>query len=479
MLFRLDRLTSNMPLSKGTIRWGYFIAFVLLLISYLLVFITIYKQKSETRRVTHSYSVITNLEMLKSEITDAETGVRGFLLTKDERFLTPYRSGASNVFPLFDELKRLTSDNRSYGEELDTLQHLITRRLQHLESVVNIFKANNLVLPDSVMAVRNKARLNTDSIRNLITRIRIEEQVLRQERNKRLQDFFLGTEIISITSLIIVLITIFYSVFVYNRGSREKEASDNKAKRYSLELEERVKELKQVNLELEELKSVEKFTSTGRIARTIAHEVRNPLTNISLASEQLKDFAKANPESELLLDMISRNVVRINQLVSDLLNSTRFAQLEYTSGDINELLDETLELAGDRIELNKIQVRKNYDQDAGEILMDREKMKLAFLNIIVNAIEAMPQEDGVLNISTYTVADRCVIEISDNGMGMDEDTLQKLFEPYFTGKAKGNGLGLTNTQNIILNHKGNINVRSQQGKGSSFVVTLSTRKEKP
>jgi signal transduction histidine kinase len=479
MLFRLDRLTSNMPLSKGTIRWGYFIAFVLLLISYLLVFITIYKQKSETRRVTHSYSVITNLEMLKSEITDAETGVRGFLLTKDERFLAPYRSGANNVFPLFDELKRLTSDNRSYGEELDTLQHLITRRLQHLESVVNIFKANNLVLPDSVMAVRNKARLNTDSIRNLITRIRIEEQVLRQERNKRLQDFFLGTEIISITSLVIVLITIFYSVFVYNRGSREKEASDNKAKRYSLELEERVKELKQVNLELEELKSVEKFTSTGRIARTIAHEVRNPLTNISLASEQLKDFAKANPESELLLDMISRNVVRINQLVSDLLNSTRFAQLEYTSGDINQLLDETLELAGDRIELNKIQVRKNYDQDAGEILMDREKMKLAFLNIIVNAIEAMPQEDGVLNISTYTVADRCVIEISDNGMGMDEDTLQKLFEPYFTGKAKGNGLGLTNTQNIILNHKGNINVRSQQGKGSSFVVTLSTRKEKP
>lgn len=467
-----------MPLSKGTIRWGYFIAFVLLLISYLLVFITIYKQKSETRRVTHSYSVITNLEMLKGQITDAETGVRGFLLTKDERFLAPYKSGSGNVIPLFQELKRLTSDNKSYREELDTLQHLIDRRLRHLEKVVAVFKENDLRLPDSIMAVRNAALMNVDSIRSLITRIREEEQSIRTERNSRLQNFFAGTEIISITSLMIVLVTIFYSVFVYNRGSKEKEASDNKAKRYSLELEERVKELKQVNIELEELKSVEKFTSTGRIARTIAHEVRNPLTNISLASEQLKDFAKNNPESELLLDMISRNATRINSLVSDLLNSTRFAQLEYTAGDINELLDETLELAEDRIELNKIRVEKDYQSGIGEILMDREKMKLAFLNIIVNAIEAMPQEKGVLQIVTRKAGEKCIIEVNDNGTGMDDDMLQKLFEPYFTGKAKGNGLGLTNTQNIILNHKGNINVRSQKGAGSSFVVMLNISKEK-
>jgi signal transduction histidine kinase len=467
-----------MPLSKGTIRWGYFIAFVLLLTSYFLVFFTIYKQKSETRQVTHSHLVIANLETLKAEIIDAETGVRGFFLTKDERFLAPYLSGSKNVLPLFKELKSLTSDNRSYKEELDTLQDLIIRRMAHLEDVIMVFRNNGLVVSDSLLRTRESARLNVDSIRAMISKIKVEEQGLRSERNDRLQSFFAGTEIISIASLIVVLVTIFYSVFIYNKGSREKEASDNKAKRYSLELEERVKELKQVNLELEELKSVEKFTSTGRIARTIAHEVRNPLTNISLASEQLKDFAKNNPESELLLDMISRNVTRINQLVSDLLNSTRFAQLEYTASDINQLLDETLELASDRIELNKIKVKKSYEPGISEILMDREKMKLAFLNIIVNAIEAMPQERGILNISTRKVADRCVIEITDNGMGMDEDTLQKLFEPYFTGKPKGNGLGLTNTQNIILNHKGNINVKSEEGQGSSFVVTLSTRKEK-
>jgi len=467
-----------MPLTKGTIRLGYFIAFILLLISYFLVFITIYKQKNETQRVTHSYAVITNLEMLRSEITDAETGVRGFLLTRDERFLSPYKSGAQNVIPLLDELKRLTADN-TYKDELDALQQLIQRRLAHLEDVVALFRKNNFQLPDSILALRENTRMNVDSIRSLITQIRFEEQSVRKEGNSRLQNFFTGTEIISITSLAIVLVTIFYSVFTYNRGNKEKEASDNKAKRYSLELEERVKELKQVNHELKELKSLEKFTSTGRIARTIAHEVRNPLTNISLASEQLKDFAKGNTESELLLEMICRNVTRINQLISDLLNSTRFAQLEYTAGDIHRLLDETLELAGDRIELNRIKVRRNYEDGIGKIMMDREKMQLAFLNIIVNAIEAMPQDKGVLSITTVKSGDRCIIEVSDNGVGMDEDTLQKLFEPYFTGKPKGNGLGLTHTQNIILNHKGSINVRSEKGTGSCFIVTLSTGNEEP
>jgi signal transduction histidine kinase len=467
-----------MPLTKGTIRWGYFIAFILLLLSYFLIFFTIHKQKSEIERVNNSYSVINNLEMIKSEITDAETGVRGYVITKDSLFLEPYNSGSKNVMPLFNQLRNLTSDNKSYKEELDTLQQLIHRRLDYLAATITVFNENGHIIGDSILHTREKARTNMDSIRQMVARIKGEEQYLRLERNERLQSFFTGTEIISLTSLVIVLITIFYSVIIYNRGNREKEASDAKVKRYSLELEERVKELKQVNMELEELKSVEKFTSTGRIARTIAHEVRNPLTNISLASEQLKDFAQSNPEAELLLDMVGRNVIRINQLVSDLLNSTRFAQLEYTSSNINELLDETLELAGDRIELKRIKVEKHFESDICEILMDKEKIKLAFLNIIVNAIEAMPDEAGILHISTHKSGDRCIVEIKDNGTGMDEDTLQKLFEPYFTGKAKGNGLGLTNTQNIILNHKGNINVKSAKGKGSSFVVTLSMNRQK-
>lgn len=434
---------------------------------------------SEARQLNHSYSVVNNLEMVRSTVTDAETNVRGYILYKDERFLQAYNSGSKNVLILLDGLRGFTPANKSYKEELDTLQRLINRKLYYLTATVNSFQRSGFEINASILNDRDTIRSNMDSIRQLISRVKREELVFREEKNSRLEGFFAGTEIISLTSLVIVLVTIFYSLFIYNRGNKEKEASDNKVKRYSLELEERVKELKQVNTELEELRSVEKFTSTGRIARTIAHEVRNPLTNISLATEQLKDLNHSNQEAEMLLEMVGRNVTRINQLVSDLLNSTRFAQLEYSSADINEVLDETLELAKDRIELSKIKVEKNYATDICEIMVDKEKIKLAFLNIIVNAIEAMPQEEGVLQITTSKSGERCIVEIKDNGSGMDEDTLQKLFDPYFTGKAKGNGLGLTNTQNIILNHKGSITVTSQKANGSVFIVTLSTKREVP
>jgi signal transduction histidine kinase len=123
--------------------------------------------------------------------------------------------------------------------------------------------------------------------------------------------------------------------------------------------------------------------------------------------------------------------------------------------------------------LNHIKVEKYYDKGLFEIKVDKEKMKLAFLNIIVNAIEAMKSDTGILELRTFKQGNKCVIEFKDNGIGMDEETIQKLFEPYFTGKAKGNGLGLTHTQNIILNHRGSINVRSKPGNGSTFIVTLS------
>jgi signal transduction histidine kinase len=104
--------------------------------------------------------------------------------------------------------------------------------------------------------------------------------------------------------------------------------------------------------------------------------------------------------------------------------------------------------------------------------VDAEKMKLAFLNIIVNAIEAMEPGTGVLEIKTEYRENQCLITIKDNGIGMDEESASKIFEPYYTTKESGNGLGLTNTQNIILNHNGHITLESAPGKGTTFFITL-------
>ena len=150
------------------------------------------------------------------------------------------------------------------------------------------------------------------------------------------------------------------------------------------------------------MRSIEKFAATGRIARTIAHEVRNPLTNINLAVEQLQtELNGLRPENgELMLEMINRNSIRINGLITDLLNSTKFTDLIYTKISVNHLLDETLELARDRIQLKNIAVVKNYVATICDISVDVERIKIAFLNIIVNAVEAMEPGNGVLRLST-------------------------------------------------------------------------------
>ena len=120
----------------------------------------------------------------------------------------------------------------------------------------------------------------------------------------------------------------------------------------------------------------------------------------------------------------------------------------------------------------------NADADnVWDALVDPEKIKIAFLNIIVNATEAMkPDGNKILKLTTRESHNKCVIEISDNGIGLDASSADKLFEPFFTTKPKGNGLGLTNTQNIILNHSGTINVESKTGYGTTFTIKFNIQK---
>ncbi|MEP6847200.1 MAG: ATP-binding protein, partial [Panacibacter sp.] len=243
--------------------------------------------------------------------------------------------------------------------------------------------------------------------------------------------------------------------------------------KYRLELEKRVDELNKANIELLELKSIEKFAASGRIARQMAHEIRNPLTNISLASEQLRSDLDGDEDHVIFFDMIDRNAKRINQMVSDLLNSTKFAQLQIEDIAINDLVDEVLEDANDRLELKSVRLVKGYEQAMCRVSVDKERMKIALLNIVVNAIEAMEPTSGVLTISTLTLNKKCCVKITDNGSGISKEAIGKIFEPYYTGKPKGTGLGLTSTQNIILNHKGTIDVESEEGKGSTFIINLN------
>jgi len=453
------------------IRVGYGTAFFLLLISYIGTLIANRQLLNQAAFLDHTNKTITHLESVLSAVKDGETGVRGYAIIRDPRFLDPYYTSKSRIDSIYALLKKEIPGPGVQRERLDTLKQLIEKKFDLLRTGITLFQSTG-VITDTLQLKIREGNAAMELTRRLVTRMQISEDTSLKNMQVKVQFLFRRLNVVTVVSLVIAFLLLIFGFLTYMRENRARRESDYKVQQYQEQLRERIIELRNVNKELLQMRSIEKFASTGRIARTIAHEIRNPLTNINLAMEQLKNEARADDDIAILFEMVQRNSNRINQLITDLLNSTKFAELSYAKISINKLLDEAIDLATDRIVLYNISVVKKYSTDICDVSVDREKLKIAFLNIIVNAIEAMEPGKGVLTISTRGENNKCVIEIADNGSGMDRESLGRLFEPYFTSKPKGNGLGLTNTQNIILNHKGTIQAESEKGKGTTFIITL-------
>jgi len=215
----------------------------------------------------------------------------------------------------------------------------------------------------------------------------------------------------------------------------------------------------------------EKLGAAGRLVRTLAHEVRNPLNNINLSLEQLAP-SLTDDQSVVYLDIINRNSKRIGALISELLNFSRQNEITLERRDLKTVLDESIAMAVDRITLHRIQLEVNYPEGELQILADTEKLKLAFLNIIINAIEAMAEDSGRLSVTVSRPDGKYEVAIADNGSGISEEHLTRLFEPYFTSKRNGLGLGLATTLHIIQSHKATVEVQSKIGEGSRFVLSF-------
>ena len=221
----------------------------------------------------------------------------------------------------------------------------------------------------------------------------------------------------------------------------------------------------------QDLLIADKLAAAGRFLRMLGHEIRNPLTNIDLAISQL---AGDNHDDELIdcIEIIQRNSKRIGQLLTDLLQAANPGQLHAQPCAPDELLDETLALAADRMALKNIRLEKDYAPGLQPIRADPEKMKIALLNIIINAVEIMEANQGLLFVGIRPTVEGCRINIRDNGPGISREHLNKLFEPYFSRRPNGLGLGLASTLNIIQLHGGRIEVDSELGQGAEFNVWL-------
>ena len=218
-----------------------------------------------------------------------------------------------------------------------------------------------------------------------------------------------------------------------------------------------------------EVQRLEKLSLSSRMARIIAHEVRNPLTNINLALGELTELTSGNEEVTLYHDLVKRNAKRIADLIDQLLNSTRPNELQLVNINLKEVAEAAFEACADRLSLMNVTLHKDYPSSPVTLRCDPEKLKIAFVNIIINAVEAMdetPQPTLFFRIKYQE--NSLLVQIEDNGKGMDEETVKHIFDPFFTKRKSGLGLGMTATLSILSMHKATIKIDSKEGVGTVF-----------
>ncbi len=184
-------------------------------------------------------------------------------------------------------------------------------------------------------------------------------------------------------------------------------------------------------------------------------------------------YSWEHEKQKSLVGIIQRNSTRINQIITELLNSTKTLNLDFEQHSLQEILDESLAVAQDRICLQKIKLEKTFQHSPFYVLADKPKLKIAFSNIIINAIEAMEAEKGKLLVSLNELPDSYVVSIKDNGHGIPKEFLLKLFEPFFTLKKNGMGLGLAASYSIFKSHKATMQVENNVKVGTTFIMKFN------
>jgi PAS domain S-box-containing protein len=224
------------------------------------------------------------------------------------------------------------------------------------------------------------------------------------------------------------------------------------------------------------LRRAESLASLTTLAAGVAHEIKNPLGSIGIHM-QLIQKALLHVEGEDVeqiegyVDVVNEEVERLNRIVVDFLFAVRPIDTALEDRELNPIVHDLLEFVRYELEQAQIAIVEDLDDDLPTLEIDEKYIKQALLNIVKNAISAMP-DGGTLTVSSRQKGDEVVLTISDTGAGMSEEVLNKIFEPYFTTKDFGSGIGLTLVYKIVKEHMGDISVVSHEGRGSSFSITF-------
>ncbi len=221
-----------------------------------------------------------------------------------------------------------------------------------------------------------------------------------------------------------------------------------------------------------ELRRNRALSAVGQMTAQIAHEIKNPLGSIRFATEVIKRRGPISQSDAETLAVIDRSVDHLATIVAELADFARPKELKRTEINLNNLLDDLMPMVADRLSVKRVEVEKSYSPNLPIGQYDATELKKLFLNLIINAIDASAP-GGSIELRTRVNGKREVtVEIADRGAGMDKETLSRLFEPFYTTKEKGTGLGMAIAKKITELHKGDLLITSKKGEGTTATVRL-------
>ncbi len=225
------------------------------------------------------------------------------------------------------------------------------------------------------------------------------------------------------------------------------------------------------------LRRAESLASLTTLAAGVAHEIKNPLGSISIYLQLIEKTVSRNGEDSVCqsiknnISVIKEEVERLNKIVVDFLFAVRPINLELLDENLNSIIKETLSFFAPELKKSGISIETDLCPKIPDLQLDKRYIKQALINLIKNAEFAM-KSGGTLKIQTECRDNQAVLKVADTGMGIPDNILSRIFEPYFTTKEFGSGIGLTIVYKVIKEHRGDISIKTKENKGTTFIITL-------
>jgi len=423
--------------------------------------------------VTHTLLVVEKLQEVRIDITQAETGQRGYMLTGQDRYLQLYGAGVDQVHRDMSELPDLVLDNPREHEATQRLEPLIAARLAELEAGIEVRKRSGLLAGVEAASRRNNGEKWMGQIAAQIGEMRAAEAELLSKRLETAAASGRKMKVIVVGGNTLAIVILLVKGFVIHRETCKRNLAEQNLKHMNERLERRTSELSETNVELESF------------AYSVAHDLRGPLRHIAGYSNVLaQDYApQLDMEGQRYLAKVADGAQKMGHLIDDLLSLSKVGlqelSLQTTSLDalVRQVMDE-LEMDSARRTI-EWQISKLFD-----VKCDPALMKQVFVNLLSNAVKySGKREHPIIQVGQLEQGNERVVFVRDNGVGFEMQYVGKLFGTFQrlhkTGDFEGTGVGLAIVQRIIRKHGGLIWAEAEPDRGATFFFTLGPPEIKP